>query len=83
MMWRNVSVDKDAMVCMLIGIRDSHELDNNVDAQELISTFEDELIKPDPEPVIIKNHLIRLKNIASDSGAITSLKCINEALWML
>lgn len=83
MMWRNVSVDKDAMVCMLIGIRDSHELDNNVDAQELISTFEDELIKPDPAPMVIKNHLIRLKNIASNSGANTSGKCIDEALWML
>lgn len=83
MMWRNVSVDKDAMVCMLIGIRDSHELDNNVDAQELISTFEDELIKPDPEPMVIKDHVMRLKDIAADSGANTSVECINEALWML
>lgn len=82
----NVNVDgldKNLMISLIKQIRECHELDDNEDAVEELSSIEEELNKKEFQPKLIKKSFLFLKEIAVNAGANVAAQAIIRALGLM
>ena len=76
------SSDKESLKELLAVVRSSHELDGIPDAEEEITTIENEICKPQPQSKLLRKSLLFLKDISMNIGANIAAQAITNALGM-